>query len=336
MCAAWTQDDRVFAALAGEGEVLDACLARAGVVQVCGGCIVSTYDERQMAKVPLLHSPNGVSVDRQVDFYVKGLVEGGFFTGAGNRVPGPPKVGFLTYDDPVRKRQFPRLEAELEKRTGLTFAEHGFLPPPEGGDGSARALTALQNFLLQFKASGVNRILMLDNSGQAAAYGMQAADKNNYFPRWGFNSTSTPGGLFNAGVVPSSQLHGMTVVGWYPAADIGMKGDTQRPPGLAACLALFKKAGMTMSSDTDYGLAGVFCDKFFFLRDALEAAPALSAQQFGAGARSLGSSFSSSLTYAADQSAGRRDGGSIYRVGAYNAGCNCFRYLGGPRPTGTR
>lgn len=71
-CAAWTEDDRVFAALTGEGEVMDACLAKAGVLQVCGNCAISTYDNKQMNAVPLLFSPNGVLVNRQVEFYVKG------------------------------------------------------------------------------------------------------------------------------------------------------------------------------------------------------------------------------------------------------------------------
>lgn len=328
-CAAYTQDDRVYAAMAGEGEVLDACLAKAGVVQICGSCSISTYDDQKMAAIPLLFSPNGVTVNRQVDFYVKGLVEAGFFTGA----PGPPKVGFITYDDPVRKRQFPRLEAELKRRTGLSFAKTGFLPKPGGGEGDARFLSAIQNFMLQFKAAGVNRVLMLDNFGQAAGYGMQAADKNAYYPRWGFNSTSGPGILLNQGLIPPGELPGMTVVGWMPSVDIGLtKDDTQWPPGLKACVDRFTEAGMTMASDTDYGLAGIYCDRFLFLRDALNAAPGLSPQQFGLGAAALGSSFRTSIVYGADQSRGRRDGGENYRVAAYHAPCNCFRYTGPLRP----
>lgn len=329
-CSAWTQDDRVFAAMTGEGEVLDACLSQAEVVEVCGSCAVSTYDDKQMAAVPLLFSPNGVTVDRQVDFYVKGLVEGGYFTGA----PGPPKMGFLTYDDPVRRRQFPRLEAELKARTGLTFAEKGFLPPPDSSDGGARALAALQNFILKFKAAGVNRVMMLDNSGQAAAYGMQAADANGFYPRWGFNSTSTPGGLYNAGVVPDSQTPGMTVVGWWPAGDIGIKEHTQRPPGLDSCLAIYERAGIPpMRSDTDFGFAGQFCDRFLFLRDALLAAAGVSVNNFTAGARSLGSAFKTSVGYGSSQDTGHRDGGSVYRVAGFNQECKCFEYVGPPQDT---
>lgn len=330
-CERWTTDDRVFAAVAGEGEVLDACLAKAGVLEICGTCSISTYDDMKMNAVPLLFSPNGVAVDRQVEFYVRGLVEGGFFAGAGNQVPGPPKVGFLTYNDPVRKRQTPRLEAELQKQTGLTFAERGELPQPGGGEGDARYLNAIQNFMLQFKAKGVNRILMLDNSGQTAAYGMQTADKNGYFPRWGYNSTSGPGILLSAGVVPESELPGMTVVGWQPASDFGIKKGTQLPPGLPACIELFKKAGITLANDTDYLQAGSNCDAFLFFRDALAAAPGLSVQQFGAGAASLGAAFKTSVVYGANQGSGRRDNGSAYRVGAYAKECNCFRYVGPQR-----
>lgn len=325
MCTTWTQDDRVFAAFAGEGEVLDACLTKANVVEICGSCQVSTYDSVEMNKVPLLYSPNGVLVSRQVEFYVTGLIEGGYFTGA----PGPPKVGFLGYDEPVAKRQFPRLEADLKARTGLPVAEKGFLPIPTGnGSSDAQYLNALQNYLLQFKNAGVNRIITLDHSGQTTAYGMQASDKNAYYPRWGLNSTGSPGGLHNGGFLPASQLPGLTVVGWWPMGDIGIREGTQWPPGLAACVELFKKHGMTMASDTDYAMAALHCDQYFFLRDALRAAPSVSVSNFGAGARSLGSNFKTAMIYGAHQGRGRRDGGENYRVAAYDGGCDCIKYVG--------
>ena len=325
-CAAWTEDDRVFAAVAGEGPVLDACLTKAGVLEVCDFCVVSTYDDTAMGQVPLLYSPNGVLLSRQVDFYVKGLAKADYFSGEVPGVPGPPKMGFLAMDNPVAKRQFARLDAELKAVTGGTFAEKGFLNNTD----QAQFTGQLQNFLLQFKAAGVNRILVFDSAGTISGFGMQAADKNGYTPRWGFNSTSGAAILHNSGLVPDSQLPGLTQVGWLPAVDIGLQPGqgAVRPPGLDACLAIMKKAGLTVSSDTDQGIAGRYCDALLYFRDAMNAAPGFSAEQFGAGASSLGDRWKSSLTYGSFSGPSRRDMGSTYRTVQYNGGCNCFKYVG--------
>lgn len=328
-CTKWTQDDRVFAAVAGEGPILDACLKKAGVLEVYDFGAVSTYDAQAMNEFPLLFEPSGVLISRQVDFYVKGLVEAGYFTGQ-TQVPGPPKIGFMAFDSPVTQRQFKRLNAELKARTGQTFAKTGFF---NGSGDQAAFSAALQNFMLQFKAAGINRIMLFDSAGTIAGFGMQAADKNQYFPRWGFNSTGGAGVYHGAGLIPESQLPGMTTVGWLPAADVGLqKGQgAVRPPGLDGCLAIMKKADLTFSSDTDLGLAGRFCDALLFFRDAMRAAPGISVNQFGAGAASLGDRFKSSLIYGTLWNGTRRDGGSIYRTVLYDKPCNCFKYVGGPK-----
>lgn len=88
---------------------------------------------------------------------------------------------------------------------------------------------------------------------------------------WGFNSTGGAGVLHGQGLVPESPLPGLTTVGWLPAADIGLqKGQgAVQPPGLNSCLAIMEKKGLNLSSDTDLGLAGRYCDALLFFRGSV-------------------------------------------------------------------
>src|SRR5205807_252139 len=70
-CTTWTQQSHVFAALAGGYDTLDACLSKAGVVEVTGGITVS--DTSTYRKYPYLVELDAAAVDRLAQFYVDQL-----------------------------------------------------------------------------------------------------------------------------------------------------------------------------------------------------------------------------------------------------------------------
>lgn len=60
-------------------------------------------------------------------------------------------------------------------------------------------------------------------------------------------------------------------------------------------------------------------------------APNVTLNSFLAGAESLGTSYSSALTYSASITAGTRDGVSTLATTVYDGSCTCFKYQGGLR-----
>ena len=326
-CVAWTQDTRVFAAYQGEGHagVLDPCLNKAGVIEMCGGCVLTTYDDQEFAKFPLLYEPAGASVSRVVPAYVQGLVQAGFFNGPA------VKIGLLAFDN-ARYHQAAGQLAQVLKGDGLSLADQAFVQEAQSAQDYGPALTELQNYELKFKSEQINRVLVLDESGAILGYGTTIADKQQWYPHWGVNSTSGPAGLIASGAYdPPSERSGQTVVGWVPGADEGYEfKDSQRPPGLDPCLKILQDYGITPSGDNNLGAVGQQCDTLFFFRAALQAAGTVSVPAFQTGAASLGSSFGSALTYVTQWTSARRDGAGIYRSAVYDAGCGCLAYVGTP------
>jgi len=314
-CSTFTEDNKVFAAVAGAimpSRLLADCLGKRGVPLVWDYQYLlnqSTFNEN-----PILFQPFSVAAER-LGIYVDGLVTQGFFTP--NSV-----VGIMRYDSAIHA-QFvasvlrPRLAAH-----GIAVRDEVAVNDPKSAAAAGSTASQLSSAILRFRSEGIDHVLFAPTGGAMPFIFMPAAAGQGYSPRYGMNSLDIP--RFVAENVPASQLHGSLVVGWSPAGDIIDSVDV--PPGNpneALCASITK-------DHTDFSVR--FCDGLFFLKRLLDASPTLSAASLRATADSLGDSYNSPFTFATHMAPGRHDGASVWRPMAFVDQCSCFRYTGPPQP----
>ncbi|MGH9187939.1 MAG: hypothetical protein ACRD0U_19360 [Acidimicrobiales bacterium] len=119
-CTLWTQDEPVFAVLAGGlagTDNLKACLARAGVPHVFENPY-SFADDRVFDQFPTYFETGALELGRQGRALAEGLVEEGFFAPAGDQqapCPRPVCTGLITFDtEPIHRAVENELRPALE------------------------------------------------------------------------------------------------------------------------------------------------------------------------------------------------------------------------------
>lgn len=324
MCATWTQDHTVFAAIPavdGPGEVLYPCLDRAGVtiLDVLGWSI---RDQRGFDEVPRLLALNSPSLDRGVTAQVRALVRQGF-------LDGDSRIGLVYYDDAVSVRTVEGTLVTALSSHGLALAERRSVSTPRGMLDLPARDQELASVALRFKREDVDRVLFVGGDGLAAAF-MQAAERNLYRPRYGLSTIHLP----VAGIteVPKRQLVGARGIGWFPDMDGWHRPPVESWPARTACLEFFHARGFEISTTLDRHWALQVCEGVGFLRAALDAAPRpLAADAILVGARTLGPSWKSPTAQWSRFGPDQRDGATTYRDVAYDEACACFLHVGPPR-----
>lgn len=324
MCATWTQDDEVFAAFPGgfnvPYDVLYRCLDQAGVaiIDVRGN---SYRDQGGFEELPRLIAVNSTRLDRGTAEQVHALVRQGFLT-------ADSRIGVVHYDAPRESRT-------VEVTLVAALAAHGLAPteiqavttPAQTSDLAARERD-VANAALRFKLADVDRVLFVRGSGLAATF-MEAAERNDYRPRYGLTSVEM---TVTAAEVPSRQLHGAHGIGWYPEVDLYPR-QPESWPARTACLDFFREQGFRTATTIDRLFAVSVCEAVWFTRAAIEAAPRpLSPDGLVAGALALGDSYASPTVERTRFGPDHRDGAATYRDARYDVDCSCFTYVGGPHP----
>lgn len=324
MCATWTQDDEVFAAFPGGSnvpyDVLYTCLDRAGVaiIDVRG---TSLRDRGGFDEVPRLIAVNSARLDRGTAEQVHALVRQGFLT-------TDARIGVLHYDAPRETRTVDGTLSSALAAHGLLLTERSAVATPVDASDLVARDRDVANAALRFKLADVDRVLFVRGSGLAAAF-MEAAERNDYRPRYGLTTVELPVAALE---VPAEQLVGARGLGWYPDLDL-LPRRPESWPARSACLDFFHERGFQTATTVDRIFAVSVCEAFWFTRAAIEAAPRpLSADGVIAGARDLATSHESPTVQQTRFGPDRRDGAATYRDVAYDKDCGCFTYLGGPRP----
>ena len=127
-------------------------------------------------------------------------------------------------------------------------------------------------------------------------------------------------------------LQGALAAGWAPALDTDVDKFPANPAS-AKCAAIAKQRGLP----TEYGFGfyhSAACDAVFFLKAALDTAPALTADGLRRAVEALGTSYTSPYTYPETAfGPGRYDGASRIALLRYEAEpCDCFTYVTPPQP----
>ena len=324
ICSTWTQDNKVFAAMAvsfATSRVLDACLTKAHVTQVGGSD--DLMDAVTQRDYPLQYLPSGVALDRLAPAYIDGLFTAGSLT-------GKSVIALLSEDSPFWRRNGKRIAAELKAR-GQHLTDEVYVNFGDSPTEAKAQLPAIQNAMLRFQSEGVTTILMNENVPDVYDVATVYADSQHWTPNWGVTSGTGVALEADNGSVPQDQQATTTEVGWLHQVDRGNRPDTPKGPGYAHCMAVLKNAGLAPSSDQAADGDAALCEQLSFLVAGLAAGGNPDPLAFQRGAQSL-TAFPVATTYATAFPGGRHDGATTYRVTAYRTACSCFEFVTPARP----
>ncbi len=328
-CTNWTQDHEVFAALAGyETENFHVCMEKAGAAIISGTSIRSYFDERFFPRYPHTIVPFGADLNSQADALVNGLVKMGFFE-------KEAKLGLLTFDDPSFVHATQQNLIPALRRRGLELTDWVRLHRPRSYGEYGQFSSEANNAAVRFKSEGITHVMTLDIGANIAFFFMQAAEKQQYRPRYGLTSQSGGSALADLlGGDADAQLAGARSIGWAPAIDLHAEDDPNSEANAPRkrCLKLMRKAGVEMSSRNAEGIAMTLCDQMWFTEAALEAGGrTITLDSLLAGVDRLGTSYVSAITpFGTSVSDSRHDGLGAVADMSYIAKCNCFRYTSKP------
>jgi hypothetical protein len=341
-CADWTQDHKVFAAVAQEAspsETLSNCLSKAGVVQLYED--VTRADAETFRRYPYYLETGTLRMDRVAALWPQALASQGYFSGWDTTTgkPGtlPGKVGIISFDDRTTVNSVERQLKPALSAAGHPAADWVRIQYPTSEADNANAISAIEGAELKFASEGITHVLPFDAQGAGiGAFFAQGADSQKYYPRYGLNTGNGAQTLVDAGVWPKTQLSGALGYGWVPLLDLRLGDNPDNGPLSNAarryCVELMAKRGEDVSTAIVKRQVIGKCDALRFLKQTLELAGGVNRDAVLAGANRLGTGFVSGMTFATRFDAAHHDGAAAARNFAYTPSCECFRYTGTTRP----
>jgi hypothetical protein len=316
-CAAWTEDDRVYAVVSPVGTVDNAlydCLSQKGVPVIAAG---DSNDASFFEKYGnWYYQPADMNLRRIMSNLADGLFSAGFF-GAN------PKIGVIRVDNTNEKTAVEKGLVPALARHGLKLADSFAVP---GGTD----VSGYQAAVLRFQAEGITHVLFT-YLGSPLLF-MSNAENQQYRPRYALHSRNSPATVLQGSASVNQQRNAMGI-GWQPMNDV----DEAHDPGVLnprqrLCLQLLQKSGQAGNGRVAALLGLWMCDNFLFLQDALRQAPDFSMAGLKAGAESLGT-FPAASTFRSTITRGQlHDGAGAYRLFAFKDACSCYQYTSPARP----
>jgi len=309
-CAAFTEDNKVFAVVSPivSGDVLQACLAKRGVVFVDDNWNYFTTD-MSAANYWDPAYPNPL---RSVPALVDRLVANGFLT-------KNAKIGAVYQDLPSRQML-------VDQALRPALVRHGLKLDSTVAWTASRA-DALAGGVVKFRAAGVTHVFVLDPGGLETFGWMTAAESQGYHPKYALDTRNYP--FLQQGQSPANQLINACGIGWVPAADVGLRPNAELSPAERRCLAVVAKAGQNMGDATNVRVAFAYCDTLEFLKAAAgDGRAGLSLTSIKVGGEGLADRYAPTGTFSARFGPRRHDGASAARDLVFDGPCRCFRYTG--------
>jgi hypothetical protein len=325
MCAAWTQDSKVFIAQTSGFPILNECVAKAGMVGIDTGAV----DEGTSAvhkQFPASIDVTGPTIDRAMTVTIDGLNRQRYFDKG--------KLGIVTWDDPYYRWSIAHAAQPALARIGRRGVPVEYVPGPQQYSDMAATSAAVSSAVLRFRQQGIDHVVILDGvigvcgGGCLVLEWMQQANSQRYTPRYGLNSTSGLSG--SAPTFPAEQMIGSVGVGWIPTYDLTAADyPASKLPALGKlCLRIMRDAGID-TSDIHTQLA--VCDQLFFVQQVLgKISGPLNQATALAAINAVGSSFLPAETFGAYLSSSRHDGMSHVANVIFVESCTCYRYIGTP------
>lgn len=314
-CQAWTQDHHVVAVIypqnfSGAG-ILPACLAKAAVM-LTGGADTYLNSSQLAAAHGFLTTPYMYAGDRWAQLLVDRLVAQHWFA------PGA-RIGLISVDGPTYATDA-ALIAQRLAHYDLSIVDRAAIPDAQPGPDTS----ACQNLGLHFAADHITNVIVDDEGAVVELYCAPVFRTQHYYPKLSISSYDSPSTVQS--IVPPDQLAGSAGIGWEPVNDVSAPVLNS---AARLCVQIMRSAGQQVTASAiEEAIAMAYCDGFFFLHTAYEAAGSPAPAAVQQAITRLGGRYRSPATLAAHFGPGRYDGVAAVRDLAYETTCSCYRYQG--------
>lgn len=334
-CSTLTEDNKVFA-VAGVGltDTLPACLRKAGVLQVEGGVLISS-DEQRFREYPQLFDITGLSQDRMMADQVRAWQRLGWFGGWDTTLGAPgkakAKLGIVAYDDPNWRRPMTKVLLPALARAGHPVDPNdiAYIHVPASTAENGGSFNQISNAELRFRRDGVTHAIVLDAGGGLTLLFGKDANTQHYYPRLGLNTGAGMQGLYDAKEFDAKMLTGAMGLGWEPAIDLtAAKANAYATPATKRCYQVMKqRTGQTFDSTNAAAIALMFCDEINLIAaGAAGAGPTINLRTATAALERLGSGFPSATLATTFLGPGRHDALEIGYDMVWDSDCTCAAY----------
>lgn len=322
-CTDFTQDTKTFVLLSGT-PTRDRCAAQAGAISMDEAFIAETTPT--LAQYPSDLNLDGFTIDRSMQITVQGLAHEGYFaTGA--------KIGIVTWDESDYQYALTAAALPALARLGIHNPKEALVAVPDSEGDLAATSASVSSAVLKFHSAGIDHVILFDgpaginSSGDLVLEWMQQSNSQDYYPKYGLNSTSGFSTL--ASDYPTKEMVGSEGVAWVPVTDLTQSDYEALPqsPLQKTCIQVMTAAGQAPASAEMEGLELDACDQMFFLQQAFAGLTGgLDQQTALAAIDRLGSSFPDLTTFGTYFSASQHDGAELVRNIAFVPSCSCYRY----------
>jgi hypothetical protein len=335
-CTTWTQQTRVFAAVAGGNDTLDACLSKAGIVQSDGG--VSLFDSKTFRDYPYYIHLGSPGMDRLAQLYVDQMHAAGYYArGRSDQPKLPFKLGVVSWDDPIFARSIAAFRKALS-RYGIALTDVAQVHRYHSAQEISDSVAGIQSAVLKFKTDNVSHVQFLSTSNAFEQLTFwQFADQQKYYPRYGLTSQDaaqaliTTLGAANGNGSPTRTFTDSVGIGWFPLFDVPRAdySDGRESQALRQCKRILSYETFDDASRNKEAIAAATCDPMFYLKAAIERGGRIVNQHSWLYGVANVPSLSSALTFDMKTSASRHDGMGAIRNDQFYPNCTCFHYTSG-------
>jgi hypothetical protein len=339
-CDDWTQDHKIFAALAdpiADSDTMASCLDQRGVALITNA--LSTSDGARFKRLPAYVELISMGLDRIARAEVDALKAQNWFSGwdAVNGVAAPTKakVGIVTFDGAAWSHAVDQVLVPALKAAGYAPSPGDVIrvTPEHATQDISSTGAATSSAVLKLRRDGVTHVIVFDRKGTITLFFTRAADSQHYRPRYGLNTQNGPQALMDGAALPAQQLIGSRGLGWLPTLDLPpavSSGNAYTNDTKKKCLAVYKAKGITFSDANAETIGMNGCSAWWFLRDAINASGGvLTRAGLLDGIARLGGSFLAAGNFANRFSTTQHDGVGAYRYYAFDDGCGCMKYTSG-------
>jgi ABC-type branched-subunit amino acid transport system substrate-binding protein len=319
LCQKYTRDDKVVAAgMVGIGANtnMDACMNKAKTLFLTGSNTL--HDAVDYARTPYVVSPMEVSSSVLAKTLAQLIVSRGFEKSGG-------KVGILTYDIPEYDRAVDQQLKPILAAAGIGLIRYT-IPPPASTAAIGDSVSVVQSAELKMASQGVKTVTFL--CAGCAAFFIQSANSQNYYPRYVLSSMDSPGAA--DGSTYEKALRSSVSVGWEPNADYGSTTPPAPVPHSSTYDECLKIQKPVITSSADIPIAMITCDEVLDFYYAARANPVepITSVSLRDGMLKLGTSHPSALSFATDLTPQKHAGARQYRLMTWNDRCACPAYSG--------
>lgn len=321
ICAAFSEDERVDFVIA----LADASTTYANDCYVRHQTPVLTEssgsEDSWFKRAPWLMPTLDINISRTARLLPVGLAEQGFLT---------QRMGVIAFDRSPEKEittryLVPGIERAGGKVLSIVYSAVSYQDLASQSSGA----------VLRFKSLGVDRVVFMAPGGGAWLVFAQAAQSQDYHPRYGLSGLDSPN--FTADLVPRDQLQGARGVGTVPAVDVAADQRPPLKPGVRECWKYLNSTtgSAYVGDDTSGLLAALRCEKMYVAEAGFAHTYGTEYQrsQVQGSFLRIGTAYESLIFPQLTFRPGHADGANVFAHVMWDeAGCGCFRYASAFRP----